>query len=219
MTFWLCPSLWAGKRCFIVAGGPSLRGFDFTRLSGHRVIAINSSAFSVPDAPYMFFGDDRWGYENASRLTGFAGEIVTTSGGCGIRNARIMKKIAPPPAVMARPDSLSMRRTSLTAAINLAVHLGATSIVLLGADMQAAPDGRTHHHAPHRWPPVAGCWEQQMLDLENMATELAVLGIEVVNTSLSSRIGWWAKRSIDEFLPPSSALGQGTALELKNGLD
>ncbi|GAG00227.1 unnamed protein product, partial [marine sediment metagenome] len=29
---------WNGKPCFIVGGGPSLKGFDWTKLNGHRTI-------------------------------------------------------------------------------------------------------------------------------------------------------------------------------------
>lgn len=101
---------------------------------------------------------------------------------------------------MTRSDALVMRRTSLQAAMNLAVHLGASRIVLLGADMKPAPDGRTHHHAPHKWPQVPGCWEIQMLDLKHAADDLATLGVEVVNTSLESMINWWPKRPIGELL-------------------
>lgn len=200
MTFWTCPKLWPGETAFVVAGGPSLTGFDFETLAGRNVIAINSSVFALPSAPFMFFGDDRWGYEHGGKLTAFKGEVVTTSSGAGISRARVMKKIVPPPGIMQRPDALVMRRTSLQAAMNLAVHLGAARIVILGADMKSAPDGRTHHHAPHKWPQVQGCWDTQMLDLKLAAADLADLRIDVVNTSLESLINWWPKRPIGELL-------------------
>jgi hypothetical protein len=201
MTFWSCPPLWSGETCFIVAGGPSLSGFDFERLEGRKVIAVNSSAYSVPDAPIIFFGDDRWGYEHAAQIDAMKGEIVTVSqSGGGIRRAKLMKKIAPPPALMERRDALSMRRTSLQAAINLALHLDVARIVLLGADMKPAEDGRTHHHRAHRWPQVPGCWDEMLDDLRGVAAELQRLQKEIVNTSLDSRIDFWPKQSVDEFL-------------------
>lgn len=200
MNFWSCPRLWPGETAYVIAGGPSLTGFDFSVLQGRNVIAINSSAMSVPFAPFMFFGDDRWGYEHKEAVRTFAGEVVTVSSGCGVAKVRVMKKIVPPPGIMQRPDALVMRWTSLTAALNLAYHLGAGRIVLLGADMRAAPDGRTHHHKPHRWPQVIGCWNTQMLDVKQSAEDLALLGVEVVNTSLESLITWWPKRPIGEML-------------------
>ncbi len=92
-----------------------------------------------------------------------------------------------------------MGRTSLHAAMNFAVHLGASRLVLLGADMQ--PDGeRTHHHAPHPWPQKPGCWDTQMTALRQTVEPLAQMGIEVINTSPVSRIDWWPKASLDECL-------------------
>ena len=32
---------WKGRRCFIIGGGPSLRGFDFSSLKGELVIGVN----------------------------------------------------------------------------------------------------------------------------------------------------------------------------------
>ena len=49
---------WAGRRCFIIGGGPSLKGFDFERLRGERVIAINKAFYDVPFADIVF-GMDR----------------------------------------------------------------------------------------------------------------------------------------------------------------
>jgi hypothetical protein len=200
MTPWSCPALWRGQDAFIIAGGPSLAGFDFNELIGRNVIAINSSVYSAMFAPFMFFGDDRWGHDNEIKLRLYRGQIVTTSSGAGIKRANVMKKIVPPPALMTRPDALVMRRTSLQAAMNLAFHLGAKRIILMGADMRAAPDGRTHHHQPHRWPQVPGCWNEQMKDLRECGPAYESLGVEVINTSLDSLIDWWPKRCIGELL-------------------
>ena len=48
---------WSGRRCFIVGGGPSLKGFDFERLRGERVIAINKAFYDVPFADIVFAMD------------------------------------------------------------------------------------------------------------------------------------------------------------------
>jgi hypothetical protein len=86
-------------------------------------------------------------------------------------------------------------------AINLAVHLGATRIVLLGADMRAAANGKTHHYAaPHKWPVKPGCWAEQMRELKAMAEPLKRLKVDVVNCSPVSLIDWWPKRTLDSVL-------------------
>jgi hypothetical protein len=49
---------WEGEPCFIIGGGPSLKGFDFNRLRGQgRVIAINRALEYAPWADVVFFMD------------------------------------------------------------------------------------------------------------------------------------------------------------------
>lgn len=197
---WTAPRLWPGETCFIIGGGPSLAGFDFDRLRGRRVIAINASAFKAPFADVCFYGDDRFGFYNCDALSKFAGLLVTVASSQQPPNALVMRKITPPPAIANDPDALVMRRTSTQAAINLAFHFGVARIVLLGVDMKAADDGRTHHHEPHPWPSVAGCWNIQMQDMIKIVPAAEARKVEIVNTSLESLIHWWPKRSIDEVL-------------------
>ena len=95
-----------------------------------------------------------------------------------------------------------MQRTGLQGAINLAVHLGGggSRVVLIGADMGPAPDGRTHHHRPHPWPQKPDCWELQMAQLRETAPILDRLGVEVVNASPTSRIEWWRKAALADII-------------------
>jgi hypothetical protein len=41
------------KEVFIVGGGSSLTGFDFSKLKGHHTIVVNKSIFDVPQANYF----------------------------------------------------------------------------------------------------------------------------------------------------------------------
>lgn len=200
MKLWTASPIWRGERCFIVAGGPSLRGFDFDLLRGHRVIAVNSSIWSVPFADFCFYGDSRWGFEHHKRLEGIKATVITTASGHSASNVEHMAKIKPPPGLAEKRDTLVMDRTSLHAAINLAVHLGAAEIVLMGADMKAAENGITHHHEPHPWPSVQGCWDHQMKQLALLPPALKAIGVKVINASLGSRIPWWPKQPIEALL-------------------
>lgn len=192
--------IWQGETCYIVAGGPSLAGFDFSRLDGRKVIVINSSVFSYPAAPVLFFGDARWWVWNCKRVKEvFEGHIFTASEVNDGRVRNLVKK-TPPPHISADRGSVMMQRTSLSAAINLAIHFGSPRLVLLGADQQAAPNGRTHHHEPHPIPQMRGCWDVQIKELRLVADAVKELGVEVINTSLQSRIDWWPKQPIEELL-------------------
>lgn len=200
MNFARAEAIWPGETCFIIAGGPSLGGFDFSRLSGRKVIAINSSVLVYPAADVLFFGDERWWRWNSDKVrTTFGGHIFTCSGiaAPGIHN---LVKRAPPPFLTPERGAVTMQRTSLTATINLAVHFGCTRLVLLGADMKAAPNGRAHHHAEYPVANLPNCWDVQMVELRNVAKSITDLGVDVINTSLDSRIDWWPKQPIGELL-------------------
>lgn len=200
MNFARAEAIWPGETAFIIAGGPSLGGFDFSRLSGRKVIAINSSIFSCPTADALFFGDERWWGWNAEKVrAAYSGRIFTCS---SIAEPRIhnLVKSKPPPFLTTERGAVTMQRTSLTATINLAVHFGCTRLVLLGADMKAAPGGRAHHHPEHPVANLPNCWDVQMVELRNVAKSIVDLGVEVINTSLDSRIDWWTKQPIGELL-------------------
>src|SRR4029077_2419335 len=98
---------------------------DLEVLRGRRVIVINSSVYAVPWADFLFFGDWRWHSEpdNKAAVAGFAGRVVTTSRMVGgDRKVLVCRKTNPPGLALER-NSLMQRRTSLTAATNLAAHL------------------------------------------------------------------------------------------------
>lgn len=218
-VYWTVPPEWQGQTAFIVAGGVSVENQNTELLRGRRVIAVNSSYERVPFADILFFGDSRWLYEHYTRpeLVAFGGRIVTPNRSVQTPDNRILKvrRVVPtgpdsPGLVLAR-DSVVSQRTSLQGAINLAAHLiGATSnpgamryrIVILGADMARAPDGRTHHHTPHKWQNKPGnrTWDIQMTQLVLAVPVLKSLGVEVINASPVSRISWWPKRNFDESL-------------------
>jgi hypothetical protein len=171
---------------FIVAGGPSVLGQDLEALRGRRVIAINSSVFTVPWADILFFGDWRWWNEpeNRAAVARFPGRVVTTSRTVPDKKVYVCCKTKPPGLALER-NSLMQRWTSLTAATNLAAHLvgpGGT-IVWLGADGRKAADGRTHHHPPHRWAHTPGCYDKHRADLATIVPSLRSLNIAACNAS------------------------------------
>jgi hypothetical protein len=185
-VYWSVPQEWPGETAFIVAGGPSVLGQDLGSLRGRRVIAINSSVFTVPWADILYFGDWRWWYEPENRAvaTSFPGRVVTTLRTVPDKRVHVCCKTKPPGLALER-NSLMQRWTSLTAATNLAAHLVGPggSIVWLGADGQKAADGRTHHHKPHRWAHVPGCYDKHHGDLATIVPSLRSLNIAAYNAS------------------------------------
>jgi hypothetical protein len=186
-AFWSVLREWPGETVFIVGGGPSVLAVDLEALRGQRVIAINSSVYKLPWADILYFGDWRWWNEpnNRAAVASFAGRVVTTSRLVAEDKKVLVCRAAKPPGLAREHDSLMQKFTSLTAATNLAAHLvgpGGT-IVWLGADGRFAPDGRSHHHQPHRWPHRAGCYDKQHADLVTIVPSLRTLKIAAFNAS------------------------------------
>lgn len=210
MEYFTATPEWAGETVFVVAGGPSVNQVKpLDCLRGRKVIAINSSWKDAPFADILYFGDSRWWNLHAAVvLSEFKGRIITTAPNVP-KNPRLlrMKKVLPPGLSDDR-QALTMRRTSLTAALNLVKHLGVARIVLIGVDGKADPKGRTHHHKPHPWPQRPDCWAQQRIDLESTRKPLKMAGITVVHASPGSAYEFWPvvslQQAITECLPPSA---------------
>lgn len=202
MEFWQPPVVWSGQPVFIVGGGPSVATQDISLLQGRNVIVVNSSYETVPFAHVCFFGDHRWYMEHKNRPAFEAferrGKMATVSKAAPGPNLLKLRRFLPPPGLVkdARNGVVS-QRTSLQGAMNLACHLAGwnTKLVIIGADMGRAPNGKTHHHSPHRWKNKAGnkTWDMQMDQLIHAVPVLKDSGVDVVNVGMSSRLPWWPK--------------------------
>lgn len=201
MPSWTVPRDWEGGTAFIVGGGPSVATQNLELLRGKNVIAINSSWAVVPFAQYLFFGDRRWWTENRDRIKGFAGKIVTVVELSEAPHVLWCRKYSPKEfGLSPGPQWLCIRRTSLTAAIELARYLGCIRAVLLGADGKKSADGKTHHHKPHKWPQKPDCWDEQRKDLEIIAGPLKASGFEILNASPGSAITLWPLVNLSDVL-------------------
>lgn len=202
MPSWSVPREWVGATAFVIAGGPSVTQADVDRLRGGHVIAINKSYERAPWAEYWISHDPGDWHDHCAGLArvGFAGKRVTCQKAIRAAGVLQLARLTPPPFLSLKPTHLAMQRTTVTAALNLAFLLGATTIVVLGADMRAADDGRTHHHSPYPYQPKPGCWDRQMVELQQVAAALAAQGVAVLNCSPISRITFWPKVSLDDVL-------------------
>lgn len=141
---------WRGRTVFVLGGGPSLIGFDFARLDGRCMVAINALAYRVLDiaAPTdILHGHDCGFFEqHESLITRWPGLITSTSSDAARRYLGRVKKIA----TLRSPNFLydthvKHGNSSGHTAISLAVALGATRVILLGFDMRLV-NGRSHSH-------------------------------------------------------------------------
>ncbi|MER9937423.1 methyltransferase domain-containing protein [Mesorhizobium sp. M0088] len=193
---WTVPREWAGETVFILAGGASVLDLDLSPLKGRRVIAINSAWKTYPQADVLFFADTRWWTKYHPE---FGGLIVTT---CAWSDKRIknLKKIAPAKGISTKPDALALETTSVTGAINLAGHFGASRIVLLGVDGQIVKGQRHHHTDAYPWSFKADSFGKHAKEFEAIAPSVRAAGVEIINANPASAIDVWPKIPFQEVI-------------------
>lgn len=141
--FWIVPEIWKG-RSFIIGGGSSLKDFDFSLLKNKRVIGCNDSYKLGADiVDYVAFGDLGFYQQHSQSLNNYMGIVVTNcpklEGKVGGRIKLCQRKDFD----LGSGDSLGWFYNTGCMAVNLAVSLGSTEIILLGIDM------KMEEHASH----------------------------------------------------------------------
>jgi hypothetical protein len=175
-------------------------------LHGERIIAVNQAFRLGHWVDVCFFGDQQWYKWNARRLSNWGGLLVTCV-------TQVMRTESTDNRIKylgrgkvygldERSDMVSWSKNSGAAAINLAFHLGASRIILVGFDGQ--PEGnhkRRRHHFHNDYPDMgpkfnpyvrwSKCFNRIQLDAER-------LGVEIINANLDSAINSFPKVPLEE---------------------
>jgi len=204
---WAAPCLWPGATVACLGGGPSLTQKDVDCLRGRvRVIAVNDAWRLAPWADVLYGCDWRWWLKHGG-VPDFAGVKVSLSNSRGYLDDFSEIRLLDNTGV----DGLELRRTGLRTgrnggyqAINLALHLGARRILLLGYDMKADAEGRTHWFGDHAdWPTRPTIYATAMLPhFAGLATALRDAGVETINCTVGSALTVFPNLDVE------TALGQ-----------
>lgn len=201
------PRLWPGSTVVCLGGGPSLTTDvrDFAVIRGRsRVIAINDAYRLAPWADALWASDKKW-IDWHDGVPSFTGPKYTISSH----------------DTTDRPDWTVLRNTGFEGletdptglrtgfnggyqAINLAVHLGAARIVLLGYDMAPNPDGPSHWFGEHP-DKMPSPYPHMRAAFDSLVTPLADLGIDIINCSRRTALKAFPCRSLDEVFAAVSA--------------
>ena len=126
--------IWNDDVVYIVAGGPSLKGFDWAKLDGKKVIAINRAFSYLPNADVLYFSDTRFYEWYRDDIEKFKGLKYTISNKIKSTTVKSLKR-GHETGMHTDGYTLSHGNNSGYAAINLAYMLGAKVIILLGYDL------------------------------------------------------------------------------------
>ena len=200
-TFKPIEPIWQGETVYLIGGGPSLKGFEWNRLKGKKTIAINKAIEFWPQADAMYWTDGRiysWLKEKIHNFKGL--KFTVRAMPYEDKTIHILRKGQKFGLETAR-DTLAHGNNSGYAAINLAIHLGAKRIVLLGYDM--GNNGKNSHF--HDGYPVnatgENIYKDQFLPGFNVIKELLKgKDIQIFNACPTSKLNAFKKITIDEAL-------------------
>lgn len=199
--------LWPGATVVLIAGGPSLTVADVEAVRGQaRVIVVNTAYQLAPWADALYATDGVWWAYHQTRGAGefrglkFSIAVPATPKKpvdvCVLRDTGRL-------GLELDPTGLRHGKNSGYAAINLAVHLGASRIVLLGYDMKVS--NKTHWHGNHPWQMESNrSWLLTVASwpahYQTLVQPLDALGIEVINASRETALTCFPRVSLAQAL-------------------
>jgi hypothetical protein len=208
---------WKGKRCFILAGGPSLLDFDFSVLKDELTIGINKT-FTQFSSTINFSMDKRFynyvtGITKHPKLEGlpqlwnkYAGLkvfVLPSNNKKVYKNVYLVKRKISSGISFNLNEGIISKSNSGFGAIMLAIALGANPIYLLGYDMKTTED-KTHWHEgyPNRSTieSFTKNLEKYRKIIEEYAPKIEAAGIQVVNLSPSSALKCFPQDTISNIL-------------------
>lgn len=191
----ICP----GGTVVCIGGGPSLTRDDVEWCKGKAtVVAINDACRLAPWADVLYACDAKW-WKWHLGVPDFRGlkfsleaesaqwpgvQVLANTGERGLET---------------EPTGLRTGRNGGYQAINLAVHLGASRILLLGYDMQATK-GRPSHWFGEHPVPIRSPFQMFLDQFPALVTPLQQLGVDVINCSRETALELFPRMTIQEAL-------------------
>ena len=191
--------IFLGDTIYIVGGGTSLKNFDFNLLRDKVVIAVNKAILHIPFAQVLYWSDTRFYEWHSKEVDEFKG-IKVTCRAQPKRNDIINLLNTGKTGLETMSYGLRDGGNSGYAAINLAYHLGAKRIVLLGFDMQTYGKD-THWHDGYSSTADTDTMARLMVPhFDTLVEPLEKRKVKVYNASPISKLECFQKISIEEAL-------------------
>ncbi len=212
-TPWSVEPEWAGETAAIMASGPSMTRAQADYVRGRcRVIAVNNQGIDTdcdgarvpalaPWADVLYAADLKWWRHYHERALQFAGRKVTIHDTLPWPEVFSLKQSADHASFDPRPTHLVSGGNSGYQAIHLAVHLGATRIVLLGFDMKNGRNGRRHWFGNHPGRlDSMGRYAGWIRAMDKFSRVLTHRGIDVVNCTPDTALRCFRRSTLEKEL-------------------
>jgi len=207
---------WEKQRCFIIGGGESLKGFDFSRLDDELTIGVNRS-YEFYDSTLLYMMDllyqeritrgemDKYTrLESKKKFEDFKGTKIML---CPVSPYPIDPSIHLIRRIEKRYVSLDIWEgifggsNSGFGALMLAIAMGASPIYLLGFDLKC--DQNTHWHNGY---PGQNAFDQNRKNesfrelFDEFAPALGKIGFKIINLNPDSALECFEKMTVNEVL-------------------
>jgi hypothetical protein len=163
-------------------------------------VAVNDTYRLAPWADVLYAADAKW-WDQHQGVPDFRGlKFSMERKSRSFPGVQVLEKTGED-GIELSPTGLKKGMNSGYQAINLAVHLGAKRIVLLGYDMQIAPNGRTHFFGDHpREIRRSSDYAAFRACFDSLVAPLAALGISVVNCTRETALTAFPRAPLAETL-------------------
>ena len=199
MKFWTVVDIWRGSTVYIIGGGPSLKDMDLSIIHNKRVIGVNNAYKLGSWVDCCWWGDGGWWDEHAGSLKNFSGLKVHCCNHHAIRPGTKRVIRGKPLGIEKRHEYISWNHSSGASAVNLAVHLGAKKIVLVGFDMKKDKDGENNWHDDHkRLGPDWNPYDRFLSVWPHIRRDADKLKIEIINATPDSALTLFPMMNLED---------------------
>jgi hypothetical protein len=200
-AYWSVPRCFAGQTVAVLASGPSLSSQAVEEVSRLPCIAVNNTHRLAPWAWALYAADDEWwAHPSNADAHAFAGHRVTVGEVPGTKRMRNTGRSGYDPD----PRSIRTGGNSGYQALHLALHTGASTVLLLGFDMH----GAGHWHGKHAWglrETAPATYQGWIVEFRKLAAQLPS-GVRVLNCSPDSALDAFRRTTLAEALDVNRAL-------------
>lgn len=203
------PRLWGGEIVVIAASGPSQRASALEHVKGKaRLIVVNRTYELAPWADLLYACDFQWWDQNPEAAA-FAGLKVTATAR-GLERRPWLQRVPyetgngsshAVPGLSLDPMRIHTGGNGGYQALNLAVLLGASRVLLTGYDMGAGK--ALHWHADHPKPlsnPPKSSFPLWRKHFETTLPDLRRAGVEVVNCSVETALTCFPRARLEDMI-------------------
>ena len=201
-TYPAVPTLSAGGTAVCVATGPSLTAADVAYCRGRALtVVVNDAWLLAPWADALIASDAAW-WKFHKGAPGFHGlKFSLEPAAASVPGVTVLRNTGDK-GIETDPTGLRTGRNTGAAAINLAVHLGARRILLLGYDMQARDEAHSHFFGGHPQG-LRGNSPYALFRtmIGTMVEPLTAAGVTVINCTRETALECFPRQPLEAALP------------------